>query len=159
MGSKGNHNFQLSILNSQLEIIVVINCYAATCRNVAAHTSGAVEAGACSCISYLQAVTLVVEGHGSHVVVCLCSAAVIHIAYGEHPVRLQRQLHESESPVALIAGGGELLKLAAQRDLFVELIFTLGNEDVRVNHASFTLDNTFVVALVHIHKVQFKALR
>ena len=100
-----------------------------------------------------------VKRHRTHVVVGLRITAVVHVAKGEHPVRLQRQFQQCKSPVALVAGGGKVLQLAAQSGLTVKLVLTLADEDVGVYHAALAFYGGLVVALVHIHEVQLETLR
>ena len=95
-------------------------------------------------------------GDESLIVMEVGFATVPLVADGEHPVGQHRQFEQCKSPVALVLLGGQILQFAAQSQFFVHFILALGHENVAVNHTAFTLDDGFVVALVHIHQVQLE---
>ena len=100
-----------------------------------------------------------VEGDQPLIVVGVGLATVPHIADGNHPMGHQREFQQSESPVALVFLGGEVLQLATEGGLLRELVFAICDEDVGVDHATFALHYALVVALVHIHQVQAEVTR
>ena len=52
----------------------------------------------------------------------------------------------------------EVLRLAAQGELFVELVFAFHNRYVAFHRAALAFNDRFVVALVGIHEVEFELL-
>ena len=80
------------------------------------------------------------------------------VADGEHEVGQDGKFEQAVPPVLLVLAGVEVLCLAAQGELFVELILAFHNRHVAFHRTALALNYRFVVALVGIHEVEFELL-